>query len=55
MEYHQELFHLWNIAKSLDSQTQKPSRFREGFSYLIIVSRRFPFLADLAATYFSKP
>jgi hypothetical protein len=34
---------------------KKPSRFREGFFVSIIVSRTFPSLADLAATYFSKP
>ena len=34
---------------------KKPPRFREGFFVSIIVSRRFPSLADLAATYSSKP
>src|SRR5262245_38672877 len=34
---------------------KNPPRFRGGFFVSVIVSRSFPFLADLAATYSSKP
>jgi hypothetical protein len=36
-------------------KTQKALAFPRGLFVSIIVSRRFPFFADLAATYFSKP